>query len=104
MATAGARRLAEEALARADEKTAQYEAALRAARGEIYREQENTRKRLQKEQGQAIQQARQQAEGMVREAKQQLAAELESAKTDLRRQADSLAEEIAEAILRRRPA
>ena len=41
--TAGARKAAEASLAAADRKTAEYEAKLRDARAEVYREQEDTR-------------------------------------------------------------
>jgi len=46
-ATEGARKLAEESLKRAAEKTAQYEAALRSARTEVYGAQEKVNKKLQ---------------------------------------------------------
>lgn len=102
-ATEGARRLAEESLAKASEKAAQYEAALRAARNDIFREQEEFRQRLRQEHARTVQEARTQAGAMVKEGQQQLAAELASAKDTLRQHTDSLAEEIVESILRRRP-
>lgn len=103
-ATDGARQLAEQSLARAAEKATEYENALRAARSEMYREQEEFRRTLRQEQADTVQRARQEAEAGVQQARQQLAAELETAKEVLGRQADSLAEEIAETILRRRVA
>ena len=42
--TKGARKRAEESLASAERKTAEYEAKLREARGEVYREQEEMRR------------------------------------------------------------
>ncbi len=102
-ATEGARSLAEASFARAAEKTAEYEAALRSARAEIYREQEQYRQQLRQEQEQAVQEARQNGTAMVKEAGEQLSRELESAKAELRAQSESLAEQITEAILRRRP-
>ena len=46
-ATEGARKLAEESIARASQKAADYEAALRAARAETYKEMEQLRRKLQ---------------------------------------------------------
>ncbi|HWR49800.1 MAG TPA: ATP synthase F0 subunit B [Bryobacteraceae bacterium] len=103
-ATEGARKLAEASFARANEKTAEYEAALRSARAEIYREQEQLRQSLRQDHAQAMQDARRAAGAMVAEAQDRLAAELDSARASLQAQSDSLAEQITDAILRRRPA
>src|SRR6202047_4169855 len=46
-ATEGARKLAEEGIARASQKAAEYEAALRAARAETYKEMEQLHRKLQ---------------------------------------------------------
>ena len=43
--TAGARKAAEDSLAAAERKVQEYEAKLRGAHAEVYREQEETRKR-----------------------------------------------------------
>jgi F-type H+-transporting ATPase subunit b len=102
-ATEGARKLAQASLARADEKTAEYEEALRSARAEIYREQEQLRQALRQDHANAIQEARHSAGAMVQEAQGRLAAELEAGKATLQAQSDSLAEQITDAILRRRP-
>lgn len=101
-ATEGARKLAEESLAKASEKAAEYEAALRAARADIYREQEEFRQALSQERAGAAKEARQGAEAMVKEASRQLAGELETAKRTLAAQAESLADEIAGTVLHRR--
>ncbi len=103
-ATEGARKLAQASLARADEKTAEYEQALRAARAEIYREQEQLRQTLRQDHANAVQEARQAAGAMVREAQGRLEAELETAKATLQAHSDSLAQQISDAILRRRAA
>jgi F-type H+-transporting ATPase subunit b len=102
-ATEGARRLAEESLARAEEKTAEYDAALRAARAQIYRDQEAFRQKLRQEHTQAVQEARQRAAAALTDATHQLQAELAAAKESLRRDAGALSDRIMEAILRRRP-
>lgn len=103
-ATEGARKLAEAGFARANQKTAEYEEALRAARAEIYREQEQFRQSLRQDHAQAVQDARRSGDAAVKEAQARLAAELEGAKATLQAQSDSLAEQITDSILRRRPA
>src|SRR6266550_285134 len=57
-ATEGARELAEQSLKKADEKTAAYEAALRAARAESYKELEQLRRQLQDERAAGVREAR----------------------------------------------
>ena len=100
-ATEGARRLAEESMARAAAKAAEYEAAMRSARGEVYLEQERLHKKLQEQQAAALAAARKQAEGAIREAKARLGEDVESAKTGFARESDLLAAQIAETILQR---
>ena len=100
-ATEGARKRAAESLEQAAARTAEYEAALRTARAEVYQSQEQLHRRLQAEQTTQTQAAREQAEAAVREAKSQLAAEIEQAKTALAAESDALANQIAEAILSR---
>lgn len=100
-ATEGARKRAAESLEKAAAKTAEYEAALRSARAEVYQSQEQLHRRLQAEQTSQAQAAREQAEGAVREAKAQLAAEIAQAKKDLAGDSDALADQIAETILKR---
>ena len=102
-ATEGARKLAEESLAKASRKAAEYDAALRAARAEIYREQEAFRQTLRQEQAQAVEAAHQRATTVVKEAGLQLYAELAAARESLRQEAGALADRIVESILRRRP-
>lgn len=100
-ATEGARLRAAESLEKAAAKTAQYEAALRAARAEVYQTQERLHRRMQEEQAAQVQAARAQAEAAVRDAKAQLAAEIAQAKTELAGESDALAGQIADAILNR---
>src|SRR5690242_1574150 len=54
-ATEGARKRADESLAKAAGKAAEYEAALRDARAEVYREQEAERQRWRQEHAEAVQ-------------------------------------------------
>lgn len=99
-ATEGARKLADESLAKAAAKTEEYEAALRAARGEVYKELSERRRELQADRTAATAKARDQAEHHIAQAKQLLAEEAAKLKQDLARESDALASEIANSILR----
>ncbi len=103
-ATQGARRKAAESLARAESKTAAYEESLRAARNEVYREQEEVRRKWRDEQAAQIREMRAQVGAMVNEAKAQLATEANTAKATLEGNNRMLADQIARTILRGRPA
>ncbi len=100
-ATGGARKRAAEALERAAAKTAQFEAALRAARGEVYQVQEQAHRQLAEHHAAELVAARQRAEQLVREAQRQLAEDAEILKQQLAAASDSLAGQIADSILRR---
>lgn len=103
-ATEGARKLAEASLTKASEKAADYEAALRAARAETYKELEQLRRQLQDDRSAAVQQARADAESAVSKAKATLAAEVAVLKKSLEAESDALADKIADKILRGRAA
>jgi F-type H+-transporting ATPase subunit b len=100
-ATEGARKLAEQSMERAAAKVQEYEAALRAARAELYQAQEQAHKQLQDEAAAQIAAARREAERTVEQAKQGIAKEAESAKASLAAESEKLADQIADAILRR---
>ncbi|MCX6622689.1 MAG: hypothetical protein NTY38_16800 [Acidobacteria bacterium] len=101
-ATEGARCQAMASLQQVETKTAEYEAALREARAEIYREQEAARKQWRQEQDSSSRQARTEAASRVEAAKAELAAEAEQARLRLRGESQDLASRIAETILRPR--
>lgn len=101
-ATEGARKAADDSLAKAEAKAAEYEKALQEARAEMYAEQEETRRKREQEQAAALAEARQQVASRVSQAKQELAAEAEAAKASLRTESEALAEEITGAVLERR--
>jgi F-type H+-transporting ATPase subunit b len=103
-ATEGARKLAEQSLEQAAAKTASYEAQLRAAKAEMYQAQEQLHKQLQEREAAAVAEARVHAETAIKQAKQQLAADVEAAKTTIASESESLANQIAETILRRNAA
>jgi F-type H+-transporting ATPase subunit b len=103
-ATEGARKLAAEALELAAAKTAQYEAALRAARSEVYQAQEQAHRQLADRQAGELLAARQRTEQLVRAAQRQLAQDAEILKRELAAGSDALANQIADSILRGRAA
>ncbi len=101
--TAGARRAAEASHAEADRKTAEYEAQFREARAEVYREQEETRRRWLADQATQVAEARSSAEAGVARAKVELASEAAGARQNLLETSGALADQIATAVLARRP-
>ena len=84
-ATEGARRAAQASLLQASERAAEYEAAIRAARGEIYKEKEA---------------ARREGIELTRQARADLAAEVALARESLAGQSEQLAGAIAASILK----
>ena len=103
-ATEGARKLADESLAKAAAKTAEYEAAIRAARGEVYNELGQLRRQLQTDHAASIEKARHEAEAQISAAKAALQQEVLRLKQQLAGESDALATQIAESILGRRAA
>lgn len=101
-ATAGMQEAAAALLAKADEQTRSIEDQLRAAREEIYQEQEESRRRWITEQTQRLEQARQQARELIHQSKVELDGEAERAKRELAATADSLADRIVNSLLERR--
>jgi F-type H+-transporting ATPase subunit b len=100
-ATEGARKLAEESLARAAEKVAQYEKALYTAKTGLYQAHEKALKELQDRQAAAIAEARASADAEVKQVKAQLAVETEHARQALAAESEALADRIADTVLRR---
>jgi F0F1-type ATP synthase membrane subunit b/b' len=103
-ATEGARKAAEESLARANAKAAEFDAALAKARQEIYSEQEQYLKKLHDQQAAETEAARRASDEHLEQARQQLAAEAAAARESLAAQSDLLASQIADAILSGRAA
>jgi len=99
-ATEGARNAAHKSLETASRKASEYEAAIRAARGEMYKEQERTRRDWRQQQASAIEESRRNASEMVKQARVQLAAEAADAKQSLATESELLAGAITESILR----
>jgi F-type H+-transporting ATPase subunit b len=101
-ATEGARKKAAEALDRAQAKAIAYEEQIRAARNDLYREQEEVRRKWRDEQVAQLAAARQRTQLSVKEAKSQIRAEANEAKTSLAANSQALADQITQAILNRR--
>jgi F-type H+-transporting ATPase subunit b len=100
-ATEGARRKAREALDRASAKAAAYEESLRAARNDIYREQEDTRRRGREDQAAQISAARTSADAAIKEARARIAAEADTARASLEANSRALAADITRTVLQR---
>ena len=101
MATEGAKKLAQKSLEHAAARTAEYEAAMRAARGEVYQTQEQLHKQLQERQAAELSTAHRRAQESVNRAKGQLEQDVAAAKDGLAAQSETLANQIAESVLRR---
>ncbi len=90
--------------AKAGEQTKSIEEQLRQAREAIYQEQEEARRRWTGDQSAQLDEARKQAHDLIHQSKQQLDAEAAAAKSQLAGTADTLADQIANALLERTPA
>lgn len=101
-ATEGARETAEAGLESAALRTAEYEAKIRDARAEIYKEQEQMRRRWLGQQAAFILETRAQAQAGVAVARRQIEADIAVAKQDLAGTSNVLAGQIFDALLRRR--
>jgi F-type H+-transporting ATPase subunit b len=102
--TLGAIESSEATLQQVEDKAAEYDRLLNEARAGIYRELEVHRRQLAGEQAQAVEAARQSAAAAGAQARAALNAEAAQAKATLSAEAESLAEQIASAILAGRAA
>jgi F-type H+-transporting ATPase subunit b len=98
--TQGAVQRAQEEIARAEARTAEYEQKVREARAEIYKTQQANRQRVMDARTVALTEARKQAGDKVKKARTSVAATVASSKTALREQADALADKIIESVLK----
>jgi F-type H+-transporting ATPase subunit b len=83
-----------------EQRTSEYEQAIRTARSEAYRQQELERERSLSEKGELVRKAKAEAEVAVREGREQLAAQADAARAGLTAEVDNLAKQLAEAVLR----
>ena len=102
--TEGAREAAKVSLDRAAENAQKYEMALRAERAEVYKQQEEERRKWREEQAAQIREARKSADQIVAAAKADLRKQAEEAKQSLAASSQSLADDIVRMVLDGRPA
>lgn len=98
--TEGAIQQAQAEIASAETRTAEYELKVREARALIYKTQEANRRQVLEQRNAALAQARKQAEEMVKSARAATAQDVAAAKAGLEKQAEVLADEIIESILK----
>jgi F-type H+-transporting ATPase subunit b len=98
-ATRGALARARQETVTAEAKWQEYEAAFQAARQEVYRQRENDRREGLVERGNSLEKAREQTESWLKDTQEKLSAQVESAKQELSQAGQSLALEIADAVL-----
>jgi F-type H+-transporting ATPase subunit b len=97
-ATVGVKEAAAKSLQMAAEKATMYEIALKEARSEMYREQEETRRHWLEHQSTRIEEARHRAHEMLQEAGKKIEADTAEAKRDLSSSAQTLALQITESL------
>lgn len=98
--TEGAVQQAQEQIASAEARTAEYERKVREARAQIYQGQEARRRRTMEERDAALAEARQQADATVKQARAALEKDTLAAEAALELQADGLANQIIESVLK----
>lgn len=98
--TEGAVQQARTEIASAETRAAEYEQKMREARAQIYRDQEGRRKQMLEHRDLTLAEARRRAEEILESARSSAAQDLGAAKSVLQKQADSLADEIIDSILR----
>ena len=101
-ATEGAREAGQASLARAAEKAAMYEIALKEARAEMYREQDETHRHWSEHQASRIEEARQRMHALLQQASKEIEASTAEARRSLASSSQVLALQIVEALSARR--
>lgn len=97
--TIGAQKAAEAAQKAAKEKVEEYRQALKHARGEIYIEQEASRKKALDERAQVLKEARAKAAAFVKVGRERLAVETDAARRELEATITPLAAVVARRVL-----
>ena len=100
--TVGTRNAADESLKAAERKVEQYEAQMRDARAEVYREQEELRRGWLAEQATQVAEARESTASSTARARQQMASEMAAARQTLTESSSALADQIVTSLLTRR--
>jgi F-type H+-transporting ATPase subunit b len=98
--TEGAVEQARKEIASAEARTAEYEQKVREARAQIFKTQESYLKHVMEERAKAIAEARKHAQDMIKSARLEVQLEVEAAKVNLEKQADTLADQVIQTVLR----
>jgi F-type H+-transporting ATPase subunit b len=102
-ATEGLRKKAEERIAMAERKAAEYQQALQAGRAVMYREQEEARQKAMERRAEIVRKARESAEQKLRQGRQQVEAEALEGRQFLARESEQMAAWITRALLESPP-
>jgi len=97
----GARKAADNSLAAAESKAAEYDEKLRDARADVYRQQEDTRRSWLEDQAAQTVATKEQVAATVRQAREQIAADVNAARQSLTATSSSLADQITSSVLAR---
>src|ERR1041385_2194044 len=98
--TEGAIERAQQEIATAEKRTAEYEQRVREARSQIFKTQQANRQRVMEERNTALADSRQRAGEMVKKARAVLEAETAGAKSTLEQQASVLADQVIATVLK----
>ncbi len=98
--TEGAIQEAQAQISKAEARTTEYEQRLREARSQVYQAQEARRRHIMEKRSAALAEARHQAEEMVKRAHLDLERDVNEARANLQRQAETLAQQIIDSILK----
>jgi F-type H+-transporting ATPase subunit b len=98
--TEGAIERAQQEIAIAEKRTAEYEQRVREARSQIYKAQQANRLRVMEERNAALAESRQRAGEMVKKARAGVEAETAAARATLEQQANMLADQVIATILK----
>jgi F-type H+-transporting ATPase subunit b len=101
--TQGAVEKAQQDIAAAEQKTAQYEAQLREARMTVYKDQEARRKQWNEQRDSLVRLARGEADTRIKAARKSIEADVEVAKSDIQTSSESLAQEVVRTVLKPEP-
>ena len=101
-AVKSARQLAESAAAQAQAATAEFDARTQAARGEIYREMDEKRRRALERRAELLAETRLSAESEIAVARATLRTQADAARAQLERDANAIAGDIVERVLGRK--
>jgi len=101
--TQGAIEKAQQDIAAAEQKTAEYEARLREARMAVYKEQEARRKQWNEQRDTLVRQSRGEADAKIKTARAGIQADVDVAKTDIQHSSEALAQEVVRTVLKPEP-